>query len=91
MAVTLMVSIKVEDFSKWKTAFDEAEEMRQKMGITLKGIYQSVDNEREITLLSEYPSIEVAKNILASPVWAENQKKSGVIGGFETKFFSPVQ
>jgi hypothetical protein len=90
MATTLMVSIKVEDFAKWKTAYDAAEQMRTNMGIKIKGIYQSVDDENSVTLISEYPSIEVARKILADPQWEENQKRAGVIGGFETKFFNSV-
>ena len=90
MATTLMVNIKVEDFAKWKAAYDSAEQMRTNMGIKIKGIYQSAENENEVMLISEYPSIEVAQKILADPQWAENQKRSGVIGGFETKFFNSI-
>lgn len=91
MATTLMVNIKVEDFAKWKAAYDAAEPMRANMGIKIKGIYRSAENENEVMLLSEYPSIEVARQILASPQWEENQKRAGVIGGFDTKFFNSIQ
>jgi quinol monooxygenase YgiN len=91
MAVTLMVSIKVADFSKWKEAFDGAAAMRSNMGIVAKGIYQSVEDENSLTILSEYPNLEAAQNILANPAWEEAQRKSGVTGGFEAKFFNELK
>ncbi len=86
MAVTLIVKIKVENFDKWKKAFDEADEFRKKLGIVLTGIYQSIEDENQISLISEYPNIEIAKTMLANPAWEENQRKAGVIGGFDITF-----
>ncbi|RYD55025.1 MAG: hypothetical protein EOP56_17540 [Sphingobacteriales bacterium] len=91
MAITLMVSIKVEDFAKWKAAFDAAASMREKMGIKILGIFQEVVDERSVSLISEYPSLEVAKAILASPEWEAAQQKAGVIGGFQVTYFNKVQ
>lgn len=91
MATTLMVSIKVADFAKWKAAFDEAAPMREKMGITLQGIYRDAEDPNKLALLSEYPSVEVAKAMLANPEWQERQKQAGVIGGFDVRFFDKLQ
>ncbi|MES2703608.1 MAG: hypothetical protein V4649_13275 [Bacteroidota bacterium] len=90
MATTLIISIKVEDFAKWKTAFDEAVPLREKLGIKIQGIYRNVDDDRSISLISEYPSLEMAKAVLASPDWEAAQKRSGVIGGFDVKYFDKV-
>jgi hypothetical protein len=88
--ITLIVSVKVEDFSKWKTAFDEAAPMREKLGIHVLGIYQSVEDNNSISLISEYPGLEMAKAILASPEWEAAQKRAGIIGGFDVKYFNKV-
>lgn len=88
--VTIIVTIKVEDFAKWKRAFDGADEMRKQMGIVIQGVYQSVDDPNTISLVSDYPNIEFVKNMLASPKWEENQKLSGVIGGFNVQYFNKV-
>ncbi|MES2761437.1 MAG: hypothetical protein V4677_04490 [Bacteroidota bacterium] len=90
MAVTLMVKIKVENFEHWKKTYDEADEFRKKMGIVVKGIYQSIDDDKNITLISDYPSLEMAKGMLANPVWEENQRKAGVIGGFDISFYNEI-
>jgi hypothetical protein len=90
MATTLIVSIKVEDFAKWKSAFDEAVPMREKLGIKILAIYRSIGDANSISLISEYPSLEIAKAILASPEWEAAQKRAGVVGGFEVKYFTKV-
>ena len=90
MATTVMVSIKVEDFTKWKAAFDEAVPMREKLGVKVTGIYQRADDAESISLLSEYPSLEIAKAVLASPEWEAAQKRAGVIGGFEIKYLNKI-
>ena len=90
MAVTLIVKIKVENFEKWKKAYDEAEEFRKKLGIVIKGIYQSVEDHKSISLISDYPSIEMAKEILANPEWESNQRKAGVIAGFDITFCNEI-
>ncbi|TXF79213.1 hypothetical protein [Chryseobacterium sp.] len=90
MAVTLIVKIQVENFEQWKTVFDEAVEFRKRLGIEIKGIYQSLDDERSISLISEYPSLEVAKAMLANPEWKSTQKKAGVIGGFDVTFCNSI-
>ncbi|GAA4459401.1 hypothetical protein GCM10023093_00330 [Nemorincola caseinilytica] len=90
MATTLIVSIKVEDMAKWKMAFDEAVPMREKLGIKVTGIYQSADDANSISLISEYPSLEMAKAVVASPEWEAAQKRAGVIGGFDIKYFNKI-
>ena len=90
MAVTLIVNIKVENFEKWKKAYSEAGEFRKKSGIVIKAIYQSAEDERSISLISDYPSIEMAKEMLANPEWESNQRKAGVIGGFDITFCNEI-
>lgn len=90
MAVTLIVKVKVENFEKWKKAYDEADEFRKKLGIVIKGIYQSVEDDKSISLISDYPSIEMAKGMLANSEWESNQRKAGVIGGFDITFCNEI-
>jgi hypothetical protein len=90
MATTLIVSTKVEDFGKWKMAFDEAAPMREKLGINILGIYRSVDDSSSVTVISEYANLEMAKAVVASPEWAAAQQRAGVIGGFDVKYFEKV-
>ncbi len=90
MAVTLIVKIKVENFENWKKAYSEGEEFRMKLGIVIRGIYQSVEDDKSISLISDYPNIEMAKTMLANPEWESNQRKAGVIGGFDITFYNEI-
>ena len=90
MAVTLIVKIKVENFDKWKTAFDEADQFREKLGIVIKGVYRSIEDDKCIFLISDYPSLEMAKAMLSNPEWESNQRKAGVIGGFDVTFCNSI-
>ncbi len=64
--------------------------MREKLGIKILGIYRSVDDDNNVSVISEYPSLEMAKTVVASPQWEAAQKRSGVIGGFDVKYFDKV-
>ena len=88
MATTIINSHKVENFAKWKQGFDAGEAMRAQAGITIKGVYQSVDDENSITIISEASNPDVAKAILSAPGMKEAMKKSGVISSPEIKILN---
>ena len=64
MANFLLNSLQVSSFSQWKTVFDNASENRIQNNIVNKGIFQSVDNENHITVLSSLPSQKEAQIII---------------------------
>jgi hypothetical protein len=79
MATTIITSQKVENFTKWMQGFEAGKGMRTQAGITIKGVYQSVDDENSVTIISEVPNADMAKAILAAPAMKEAMEKSGVI------------
>jgi len=90
MATTIINTHQVENFSKWKEGFEAGAEMRSKLGITIKGIYQSVEDANLVTIISEMPSPEVAKAVLTSPEMKAAGQKSGVISAPEIKILNQV-
>lgn len=90
MATTIINSHKVENFAKWKQGFDEGAEMRKQLGINIKGIFQSVEDENYVTIISEMPSPEIAKAVLSSPELKAAGQKAGVISAPEIKFLNQV-
>ena len=88
MATTIINSHKVENFAKWKQGFDAGEAMRAQAGIKIKGVYQSVDDENSITIISEVPNPDVAKAILSAPGMKEAMERSGVISSPEIKILN---
>lgn len=90
MATTIINSHKVENFSKWKQGFDAGANMRNELGITIKGIFQSVEDENYVTVISEMPSPEIAKAVLSSPELKVAGQKSGVISAPEIKMLTQI-
>ena len=90
MATTIINSRKVEDFTKWKDGFDAGANMRKELGITIKGVFQSVEDENHVTVISEMPSPEIAKAVLSSPELKAPGQKSGVISAPEIKILNQV-
>lgn len=88
MATTIITSQKVESYSKWKSGFAAGEAMRAQAGIIVKGIYQSVEDENTVTIISEVPNTEVAKAIFSSPEMKQAMEKSGVISTPEVKILN---
>lgn len=88
MATTIINSHKVENFAKWKQGFDAGAQMREQAGIVIKGIYQSVDDENAITVISEVPNPEMAKAIMTAPGMKEAMEKSGVISAPEIRILN---
>lgn len=85
MATTIINTHTVSSFAQWKQGFAAGEAMRAQAGITIKGVYQSVDNENEMTVIAEVSDVEVAKALFSSPEFKAAMEKSGVTSVPEIK------
>lgn len=90
MATTIINSHKVENFVKWKQGFDMGAAMRKELGIIIKGVFQSTEDENHVTVISEMPSVEIARAILSSPELKAAEQKSGVISTPEIKILNQI-
>lgn len=90
MATTIVNTHKVENFSKWKEGFEAGANMRKELGITIKGVFQSVEDENTVTVISEMASPEMAKAILSSPEMKAAGQKAGVISAPEIKILKQI-
>ncbi len=90
MATTIVNTHKVENFSKWKEGFEAGANMRKELGITIKGVFQSVEDENLVTVISEMVSPEMAKAILSSPEMKAAGQKAGVISAPEIKILTQI-
>ncbi|MES2761776.1 MAG: hypothetical protein V4677_06200 [Bacteroidota bacterium] len=90
MATTIINSHKVENFAKWKEGFEAGANMRKELGIVIKGVFQSVEDENYVTIISEMPNPETAKAVLSSPQLKEAGQRSGVISAPEIKMLNQV-
>ena len=85
MSVTVIVSLKVEDFDKWYAAFSSASDSREKVGIHAKG-HRNIDDPNNAVAIGTAPSKEEFLGFFTTPEMQEIQKAAGVLGPPEVKF-----
>lgn len=75
-----LARIKVEDYAKWKIAFDQLSVARKASGGVKKGILlRDADNPNDITILIEWDNLDNARKFIQSEVVKKSLKESGVI------------
>jgi len=87
--VTAFIRAEVRDFTEWKKVFDADQPNVEKAGAKLVGVYASVKNPNEGTMIYEALHAEIHDVLMSDPERQEAIKRSGVIGfpvaGFEIK------
>ena len=89
MSVTVIVSLKVAEFSKWKAGFDAHAEDRAEAGLNAVA-HQNIDDPNNAIVIGTAPSKEAFLAFFTTPVTQEIQKKAGVLGPPEIKFINPA-
>ncbi len=75
----LMMKITVQDFGKWKPFFDANGERRKAAGCRGALVLRSAENPNEITVITEWDSLENAKKFAATPPPKEVREKAGIL------------
>lgn len=89
MSVTVIVSLKVAEFSKWKAGFDAHAEDRAEAGLNAVA-HQNIDDQNNAIVIGTTPSKEAFLAFFTTPETQEMQKKAGVLGPPEIKFINPA-
>ena len=89
MSVTVIVSLKVAEFSKWKSGFDAHAEERAEAGLNAVA-HQNIDDQNNAIVIGTAPSKEAFLAFFTTPETQEIQKKAGVLGPPEIKFINPI-
>ena len=89
MSVTVIVSLKVAEFSKWKAGFDAHAEERAEAGLNAVA-HQNIDDQNNAIVIGTAPSKEAFLAFFTTPETQEMQKKAGVLGPPKIKFINPA-
>lgn len=84
----LIVHHKVQDYSAWRKVFDETRPDRTQFGSTGDQVFRSASDPNEITVLTDWPSIDAAKAFAASAQLKEAMKNAGVLSQPDVKFLN---
>ncbi|HEY0668140.1 MAG TPA: DUF3764 family protein [Sphingobacteriaceae bacterium] len=88
--ITAIIQHEVKDFSEWKKVFDADQPNVEKAGAKLLGIYTSVKNPNDVTMIFEAPNAELYDTLMSDPERQEAIKSAGVIGVPVATFFNKV-
>jgi len=78
--VTVILTFECKDFESWKIVFDADEARRTNAGLTLSGIYTTVESPNHVTLIFDAESVEGFSAMMTDPELAEKMQESGVMG-----------
>jgi heme-degrading monooxygenase HmoA len=76
----LLVHHKVEDYKKWKLAFDDHADYRSKHGSKGGKVFRNSSNPNELFVLIEWDNLENAQKFAQSDQTKEVMKDAGVVG-----------
>lgn len=77
---TLFVKHDVEDFGKWKQAYDAFNVERESMGVIGHGVYQAEGKPNSVTIFHHFESMDAAKAFMGSDRLREVMMDAGVQG-----------
>jgi hypothetical protein len=69
---------KVEDFAKWKVAFDQHQAMRKGAGLTERHVLRNADNPNEVFMLLEASDLDKARAFAGSADLRQRMQEAGV-------------
>lgn len=76
--VTVIVQHEVKDFTKWKKIFDADQSNLKKAGVEHKGLYTSVKNPKDITMIFKAPDAALFGKIMSDPERLKAMEEAGV-------------
>ena len=88
--VTAIIQHEVKDFAEWKKVFDADVPNVEKAGAKLVGIYRSVKNPNDVTMIFDAPNVELYDTLMSDPKRQEEIKRGGVIGVPVATFLNKV-
>lgn len=88
--ITAIIQTEVKDFAEWKKVFDADQPNVEKAGAKLMGVYTSVKNPNDVTMIYEAPNAEIYDILMSDPERQEAIKRSGAIGFPVATFLNKV-
>jgi hypothetical protein len=77
----ILLQIAIEDYAKWRPAFDRHKSMRQdQAGVTSERIYRNADDQKEVLVWLETADTNKTKEVSQSDEVKAFMKEAGVVG-----------
>lgn len=79
MATKIVLSHRVKDYSQWRPGFDSDEARRAAAGIKVEGVYRSLDDENNVTIIGTVEDPAVMRQMFDNPEMQQIMEQAGVI------------
>jgi heme-degrading monooxygenase HmoA len=76
----LIVHHHLEDYEKWKLVFDEHGAVRKEQGSKGAQVLRSAQDPNEVMVITEFESVEAARNFVGAPNLPEVMQRAGIVG-----------
>ena len=76
----VLIHHQVNDFGKWKAAYDAHGPERQKAGLKEVSLLHKLDDANDVTLIFEAKDLDKAQQFAGSPNLKDVMQKAGVVG-----------
>lgn len=86
--VKVILSHQVNNFSNWKKGYDAGEPLRQEAGMKTIGIYNSVENPNQVTVIADFPNKEAVTGFINNPALKNAMQQAGVVGTPDVKILN---
>ncbi len=84
--IHVLIHHKVADYGRWKAAFDGHLNTRKSRGELGFRLFQSVEDPRDVTVLSDWDSVEHARRFMESNELRDAMQNAGVQGTPDVRF-----
>ncbi len=77
----LFIRHSVSDYDAWRKIYDdEGPAIRQAAGVTSSGVYRSVDDANEITVIHDFATADQARALTTDDRLRDAMARAGVVG-----------
>ena len=87
---TLSIHLKIAEYSQWRAAFDAMDAVRRQFGQTGCSVFRSASDPLELTVHTQWPSLEQARAYAISPDLKNALQKAGVVSQPEVAFLESL-
>jgi hypothetical protein len=70
----------VDDYGKWRKAYDGFETERRRMGVSGAAVYTATDNDRDVTVTHDFETLDKARAFAESDSLRQTMASGGVAG-----------
>ncbi len=82
----LIVHHKVQDYAAWRKVFDDHDNARKEFGSTGFQVLQAASDPNDITVITDWPSVDASRAFVTSASLKDAMKNAGVISQPDVAF-----